>query len=668
MPGKLRSERFTTAAVALAVVFFVLSVSLLSAQNARDRFEAAESAADAQDYTAAVQYYRDAIDLNPGYREAWQGLAVAYRELDELDEALDAVRQARRLGERDTSIIALEGDILLLRGLLDEARTAFERVLEIEPNNVDARIGLAELDLADDRRTRAIEAYLDVLDLEPQSRRALLALAVLYDDRGDSEAAERYLSLSLEFHPRDPMVNELVGDYFLAAGEIDRARQHAGTAVALDERFARGWALLTRIELQAGDYEAALEAARFLVDINSEDNRAWYLLGLARRGMNDYEAAIDAFDRATTINPDDELARLALESAAADGFELEDDVRRDIASYRFGRAASLADENLFIQATADYRRGLSLYPFSRDGRYELAVLHRRRGLTGKFLEELRVLQSLGFDDVEITDGISTYESVLAEGVAAGWEIDQFDTPRDRMTFGLFHYDSATRGSRPKGAHYATEYLRHRLLGYEVIEVKGEVRSVSTAADAFRAARADALDYYIILDFSESDRSIAMAVELRHADTGNLIAELTARRSGTRRVQRAAAAVVSAIEAELPARGRLLERRGGTVLVNLGATDGIEIGEELLVVRRDQFATASDRVGYRYDENDLVGRIEVTGVDDLVSEGRLRREGFFDLVETGDTVLQQLEGRVESIDDRPAYAPLYWRIRELRTAR
>lgn len=668
MPGKRRSDRLSVPGLALAVAMLLLAAPALSAQTARDRFDAAESAAEAEEFTTAVQYYRDALDLNSGFRDAWYGLAIAYRELNELDEALDAVREARRLGERDTSTITLEGDILLLRGMLDDARVAFERALEIEPNNIDARIGLAELDLADDRRARAIDTYLDVLELEPQSRRALLALAVLYDDRGDSETAERYLSLALDFHPRDPLVNELLGDYFLSEREVERARQHAETAVTLDERFVRGWALLARVELQAGDFEAAQEAARTLVDIDSEDNRAWYLLGLAQRGLNDYEAAVNAFDRATTINPDDELARLALESTVVGGFELEDDVRERVAAYRFNRGASLADENLFIQATADYRRGLSLYPFSRDGRYELAVLHRRRGLTGKFLEELRVLQSLGFEDREITDGISTYGSVLAEGVAAGWGIDQFDTPRDRMTFGLFYYDPAPRGSRPHGAHYATEYLRHRLLGYEILEAADEVRPVSTAADAFRVARADALDYYVIVDFAEFDRSIGMAVELRHADTGNLIAELRARRSGARRVQRAAAAVVSAIEAELPARGRLLERRGGAVLVNLGNADGIEIGEELLVVRREQFATASDRVGYRFDEDDLVGRIEITAVDDLVSEGRLTREGFFDLVETGDTVLQPLEGRVESIDDRPAYAPLYWRIRELRGAR
>ncbi len=668
MPGKRRSDRLPGSRIAFAVAILLLSALTLSAQSARDRFEAAESAAAAEDFTTAVQYYRDALDLNSGFRDAWYGLAIAYRELNELDEALEAVQEARRLGERDTSIITLEGDILLLRGMLDDARVAFERALQIEPNNIEARIGVAELDLADDRRARAINAYLDVLELEPQSRRALLALAVLYDDRGDSEAAERYLSLALDFHPRDPLVNELLGDYFLSEREIERAREHAETAVALDERFNRGWALLARIELQAGDYEAAQEAARTLVDIDSDDNRAWYLLGLAQRGLNDYEAAVNAFDRATTINPDDELARLALESTVAGGFDLEDDVRESVAAYRFNRGASLTDENLFIQATADYRRGLSLYPFSRDGRYDLAVLHRRRGLIGKFLEELRVLQSLGFEDREITDGISIYESVLAEGVAAGWDIDQFDTPRDRMTFGLFYYNPAPRGSRPQGAHYATEYLRHRLLGYEILEAADEVRPVSTAADAFRVARADALDYYVIVDFAEFDRSIGMAVELRHADTGNLIAELRARRSGTRRVQRAATAVVSAIEAELPARGRLLERRGGAVLVNLGSADGIETGEELLVVRRDQFATASDRVGYRFDEDDLVGRIEITAVDDLVSEGRLTREGFFDLVETGDTVLQPLEGRVESIDDRPAYAPLYWRIRELRGAR
>ncbi len=652
------------------IILLVILVGLfvpattVSAQTARDHFNSAEEAVEEGDFTTAVQRYRDALEQNQGYRDAWVGLARAYRELNELDEALDAVREARRLASRDASVINLQGDIQLMRGALEEARSAFERTLDLEPNNVRARIGLAELDLADDRVERAVEAYLDVLSLEPQSRRALLSLAVLYDERGEREEAATYISLALEYHPRDPMVHELAGDYFLADSDIEQARSHAETAVALDSDFRRGWDLLARTELIAGEYVDAREAAERIIDLGPDSARGWYLLGLAERGHGDEEAAVNALERATEIDPDDEVARLALESIVQASLELEDALREEIAQFRFERAASLADENLFIQATADYRRGLSLYPFSRDGRYEMAVLHRRRGFRGKHLEELRVLESLGFDDQEITDGIITYEGVLSDSVSARWDVDQFDLPRDRMTVGIFFRNPPEAGTRPEAARYAAEYMRHRLLGVETINALPEVHSVASAEEAFSRARDHDVDYYFIVRFLEQDRSISLDTELRHGSTGNRVADLRALRSGPRRVQRAAAAVSREVEQVLPARGRIVERQGSRVIVNLGRVDGIQEDDELLVLRRDRFATASDRVGYRYDEADVIATITVGSMDDLVLEGRLETEGFFDLVETGDSVLEQRDGRVESVDDRPAFSPLYFRIREV----
>lgn len=641
------------------------SGTLAFGQNAVEEYEAGEAAYSEEEYTTAVQRYRDALDINESYKEAWAGLARAYRELDELQEALDAVVEARRLARQDTDIITLEGNIRLLRGDVEQAREAFERALEIEPNNVEARIGIAELNLADDRRERAVDAYLEVLDVDPGSRPALLSLAVLYDNLGDRDSASRYLSMALDYYPRDELVQEFAGDFFLSMEELEAARNRAETAVTLNPEYGRGWDLLARVALQQEDIERARAAARELVDLQPEMSRSWYLLGLSERASGSYEDAVESLERATELDPDDEVSRLALESAVAAGFSLDEEIRERIAEYRFGRGESLTEENLFIQAVAEYRRGLSLYPYSRDGRYDLAVLQRRRGFPAKFLEELRVLESIGFDDQEVTDGISTYESVLADGVAATWSIDQFEIPRDRMTFGLFFRTPPETGVRPEAARYVTEYMRHRLLGAEKIDTSDSVRSASSNDDAYGEARDAGVDYYLVLRFSEMERSIELDVELRHAATGTLIAEMTAVRSGAQRVQRAVAAIAENIEEEIPARGRLVERRANRAVVNLGDVDGVEAEDELLIVRRERFATAADRVGYEYDVEDLVGSIEVLEVGDLVAEGEVSTEGFFDLVETGDTILQPLEGRVETIEDRPAFSPLYFRIREVR---
>lgn len=633
--------------------------------TARERFAAGEAAEERGEYIVAVQRYREALELNRNYADAWHGLARSFLALSEYDQALEAVREALRRARRNPDISALEGDILLLLGRIDEAADAYNRILATEPNNLSARIGLAELAVAEGRTHTALETYRTVLSLAPENRPAILALAVLYDERGDAGTAERYLSLALEFHPRDPFVHELVSRYYLRAGRYDLARSHAETAVALSPAFARGWDLLTRTELSAGNYDAAVDAADRLVQLDADSARAFYLLGLAYEGQDSFEDAIDAFDRSLRVSPDDEVTRYALESTVDRGFDLEDPVREDIAQFRFERAESLIEQNQLIQAHAEYRRGLLINPFDRDGRFAFAGLQRQMGFDGKMLAELRVLEQLGFTDQQVEEQIELYEYLRQTSLANTWDVDQFSLERDRLAFSMFHTHDHGADSRPESGRFVAEFLRHRLLGSELIDIADLPLRVSSPEEAFEAARRAGTDYFLVLSFEETDRSIGLSVTVSHSATGTRVGVFNVSRTGSGAVQRAVAAVADRIETAIPGRGRILSRDGRNVLVSIGRADGVSEEDELVVVRNGMVATEAEALGYRYDPSDRLGTVTVTELDDLIAEGSLTREGFFDLFAIGDTVLLNIDDRVRSIDDRPAFGPLYWRIREIR---
>ncbi|MFW6234629.1 MAG: tetratricopeptide repeat protein [Spirochaetota bacterium] len=633
--------------------------------TARERFAVGAAAEERGEYIVAIQRYREALDLNGNYADAWYGLARSFVALSEYDQALEAVREAARRARRNPDIIALEGDILLLLGRIEEAADAYNRILATEPNNVSARIGLAELAVAEGRTQTALETYRTVLSISPENRPAILALAVLYDERGDMEAAERYLALALEFHPRDPFVHELVSRYYLRAGRYDLARSHAETAVALSPDFARGWELLARTELSAGDYDAAVAASDRLIQVDPDSARAFYLLGLSYEGRDSFEEAVDAFDRSLRISPDDEVTRYALESTVDRGFDLEDPVREDIAQFRFDRAESLIEQNQLMQAHAEYRRGLLINPSDRDGRFAFAGLQRRMGFDGKMLAELRVLERLGFADRQIEEEIELYEYLRQTSLENTWEVDQFALERDRLSFSMFHTHDHGADSRPSSGRFVAEFLRHRLIGSELIDIEELPLRVSSPEEAFDAARSADTDYFLVVTFEETERSIELSVTVSHSATGTRVAEFNVSRTGSGAVQRAAAAIADRLEAAIPGRGRLLSRDGRDVLVSIGRADGVSEEDELVVVRDGMVATEARELGYRYDPSDRLGTVTVTEVDDLIAEGRLTREGFFDLFALGDTVLLDIDDRVRSIDDRPAFGPLYWRIREIR---
>ena len=122
----------------------VLLISPLYAESPVNLFEQGNDALDDGNCYLALDYYKQALEINPGYVDALMGISRAYFLLQEYDEALSYIVTARIGATRRIDVLNLEGRINLGLSELDEAERIFNQVLKIEPNNMDASYGLAE--------------------------------------------------------------------------------------------------------------------------------------------------------------------------------------------------------------------------------------------------------------------------------------------------------------------------------------------------------------------------------------------------------------------------------------------------------------------------------------------------------------------------------------------
>ena len=109
----------------------------------------------------AIELYRASLRANPNYVQPMIGLAECFFALEEYEEALEYVRAAEKLAQGNLDLLLLEGRIRIGLNQLDQARALFQRVLQQERNNLEARFGLAELDLARGQRGNAGQKYLE---------------------------------------------------------------------------------------------------------------------------------------------------------------------------------------------------------------------------------------------------------------------------------------------------------------------------------------------------------------------------------------------------------------------------------------------------------------------------------------------------------------------------
>lgn len=122
-----------------------------------------------------IEYYLRKYELNPHSR-AFAPLADLYRKTGRVEEALEIL--AAGLAEHPTYVSALviKARSHLALGQTQPALAAFQRVLELDPDNLVAIKQLADIALADGDQSRAASFLARVVSLDPTDERAAAQL------------------------------------------------------------------------------------------------------------------------------------------------------------------------------------------------------------------------------------------------------------------------------------------------------------------------------------------------------------------------------------------------------------------------------------------------------------------------------------------------------------
>ena len=588
----------------------------------------------------AIDAFMAAVAANPSYADAWTGLAESHYELGEYDRAIVYVTEAARFGPLTPTLLNLHAFSLVGVGKIAESRVLFEQVLKSLPNDRDARFGLALLDVRLGRPADARMRLVASLRSHPRDARALLTLALISKAEGRETESAAFLAEALRWTAGNPETSYAAAVLALENGNVIEAARLAQAAVEARANHGPARSLLAALYWERGAWDEARAVLDAALRHNREDAQAWFLLGLVEAAAGRPVQAEQALATLVSMRPDDELARIALENLVMDVTPMEDARRNRYASWRFERAAEFERGLLYERALAEYRRGLSLDPYSVSGRRRYAELLRLSGLAAAYHAELAFLKDLGKTDRAIDDALEIYGSLLQGGVSVDWRVDQFTVLSRPYTLAIY---SLGPGGLPYHAGsdlVVARYLRDLFSASPRIAAARVTPRVSAFSDAYRMAREAGMDYFILLRTVETERDVIIMAELRVGRTGALVARLEVPRSGNDRIAGATARILREVTSLLPLRGSIVERKADRALVDIGKSVGVAIDDAFLVIRNGRISTKADAAGLNWAETDVVGRLVITRVDDEIAEGRLERVGFFDRVNPRDVIVRE----------------------------
>ena len=216
----------------------------------------------------AVEYFNEAIELDPKFALAYVGLADAYNHLGtwgnwSLEEVIanaePAVNKALELDDQLGEAYTALGFVLQRKRDPDGAEAAYKKAIELNPSYADAyqRYGVL-LKWSFGRVEDALPLHKRALELDPLSKSLNMSVAEDYHEMGRYEAALKQCQRVIEIDPDFPRAYSLMADlYWEALGQVDQGARWLHKAVELDPGNPSHARWLTMVYLDLGDVETA---------------------------------------------------------------------------------------------------------------------------------------------------------------------------------------------------------------------------------------------------------------------------------------------------------------------------------------------------------------------------------------------------------------------------
>lgn len=239
--------------------------------------------------------------------EAQFNLANSLAEGGKLDEAATAYQQAIALQPNHGHAYINLGMMLRKLGDLEAAVQSYRRGIEIIPDSSHAYFSLGNALVDMEQLSEAIKCFQQAVRLDPLAEKFHFMLASTLAKLGSLEDAVGAYNQVLQLHPHDP-------DTYFNLGGIFR---------------------------QQGHLEASANCFRRILGINPNDAQASFNLGNVLEEQGEYKLAVLAYEDAIALNPKYARAYAGLGSASIKMRQLD----QAIAAYRtaLGLDASLAE-------------------------------------------------------------------------------------------------------------------------------------------------------------------------------------------------------------------------------------------------------------------------------------------------------------------------------------
>jgi len=269
--------------------------------------------------THAIEEYKDALNADPGSAQLSDALADLYfRTPGHLHEAEATARGLLKTSPDDIDAHKILGRIYLRQlseaqnsvsssspsgNALDQAIAEYEKIVSLEPKDVEDRMVLGQLYTVKHQPQKAEEQFKTAQAIEPDSEDVVLNLARLYAESGDLDHAAKVV----EAVPESDRTSKMEFALGAAYDQMKRPKDAIAAyqrALDIEPGDVRTIGALAQALLNDDQLDAAMKEYQQLADADPDDTGTLIHIGEIQRRQGKYEDALATIRKAIKKEPD----------------------------------------------------------------------------------------------------------------------------------------------------------------------------------------------------------------------------------------------------------------------------------------------------------------------------------------------------------------------------
>ncbi len=225
------------------------------------------------DKVHAVSAFKLAEELNPENPYYNNSLAYAYVKAELYDDAIEYYQQAIKLNPDSewTSIVchALGAIYAEIKENFEAAEATFNAGMVLDPKNVDIQLSLGDLFMAQNDLDKAIKTYCDAITTDPLNFMAYAKAGLALWEKDYLEEAIVAFHKSIELNPDFEISQNNLGVVYLdGIGDPKESIDYFKTAININPNYTLAYFNLGRAYQAIGDKALAAEYYQMTMDLN----------------------------------------------------------------------------------------------------------------------------------------------------------------------------------------------------------------------------------------------------------------------------------------------------------------------------------------------------------------------------------------------------------------